>query len=51
MQSFRKSVSGQGLAEYMLLLLLIALVVVIAMLLIGPEVGGALSDVGTTLNN
>lgn len=41
---------AQGFVEYALLIAVIALIVVIAVLLIAPEIGGAFSEVGTTIN-
>lgn len=40
---------GQGLVEYALLIAVIALVVVLAMMLIGPGIGGAFSEVGSVM--
>ena len=40
---------AQGLVEYALLIAVIALVVVLAMMLIGPSIGNAFSEVGSAM--
>ncbi len=40
---------GQGLAEYALILALIAIVAIIALLFLGDQISGILSNVGTSL--
>jgi len=40
---------GQGLAEYALILALIAIVAIIALLFLGGQVSGILSDVGNSV--
>ena len=41
--------SGQGLAEYALILALIAIVAIVALLFLGSQVSRILSTVGTSL--
>jgi len=41
---------AQGLVEYALLIAVIALVVVLAMMLIGPSIGNAFSEVGSAMD-
>jgi pilus assembly protein Flp/PilA len=41
--------SGQGLAEYALILALIAIVAIIALLFLGTQISGILSTVGDSL--
>jgi pilus assembly protein Flp/PilA len=45
----RSGESGQGLAEYALILGLIAIVAIVALMFLGGTVSGALSTVGSTL--
>jgi pilus assembly protein Flp/PilA len=40
---------GQGLAEYALILVLIVIVAILALLFIGKQVSGTLSDVGNSV--
>ena len=40
---------GQGLVEYALLIALVALVVGLAMVLLGPSIGEAFSEVGSAM--
>ena len=40
---------GQGLAEYALILALIAIVAIIALLFLGTQISGIISDVGTSV--
>lgn len=40
---------GQGLAEYALILALIAIVAIVALLFLGSQVSGALSEVGSSI--
>ena len=47
--SFRNSESGQGLAEYALILSLIALVAVIALIFMGMQVSTMLHTVGKSV--
>jgi Flp pilus assembly pilin Flp len=49
LRSIQLNERAQGLLEYALLIAAIALIVVVAMLLIGPEVGGAFSNVGSAM--
>lgn len=41
--------AGQGLAEYALILALIAIVAIVALLFLGSQISGILSDVGRQL--
>ena len=41
--------SGQGLAEYALILALIAIVAIVALIFLGGSISGILSDVGQNL--
>ena len=41
--------SGQGLAEYALILALIAIVVIGAVIFLGGQINGIMSDVGTSI--
>jgi pilus assembly protein Flp/PilA len=41
--------SGQGLAEYALILALIAIVAIVALLFLGTQISGILSTVGESL--
>ena len=41
--------SGQGLAEYALILALIAIVAIIALIFLGTQISGILSTVGDSL--
>ena len=43
------SESGQGLAEYALILALIAIVAIIALLFLGTQISGIISTVGDSL--
>ena len=45
----RNSEEGQTMAEYGLLLALIAIVVMAAVLVLGPQIAGVFTDVGTAL--
>lgn len=47
----RRSVSGQGLVEYALILVLVAIVVIASMLILGPVIGNAFSTVNNSLVN
>lgn len=49
LNSLQSGEKGQGLVEYALLLALIALVVVLAMMLMGPSIGEAFSEVGSAM--
>ncbi len=40
---------GQGLAEYSLILMLIAMVAVLALLFLGSQIAGMLSNVGASI--
>lgn len=40
--------TGQGLAEYALILALIAIVAIVALLFLGHEISGVLSTIGAT---
>jgi len=40
---------GQGLAEYALILALIAIVAIVALLFLGGQISGILSNVGTSV--
>jgi Flp pilus assembly pilin Flp len=41
--------SGQGLAEYALILALIAIVAIVALIFLGSQVSGIISKVGTSV--
>ncbi len=41
--------AGQGLAEYALILALIAIVAIVALLFLGTQVSGILSEVGNSM--
>jgi pilus assembly protein Flp/PilA len=47
--SLRSDESGQGLAEYALILALIAIVAIIALLFLGGQISGILSTVGASV--
>jgi len=47
--SLRRDESGQGLAEYALILALIAIVAIIALLFLGGQISGILSTVGASV--
>ena len=49
LSSLRKDEEGQGLAEYALILALIAIVAIIALLFLGNQVSGILTNVGTNI--
>ena len=51
MRKFMKDESGQGLAEYALILALIAIVVIAALTLIGSAAKSKLNVIGTTINS
>ena len=44
--SLRRDEEGQGLAEYALILALIAIVAIVALLFLGGQISGILSNVG-----
>ncbi|MBR3001118.1 MAG: Flp family type IVb pilin [Clostridia bacterium] len=50
LKNFVKDESGQGLAEYALILALIAIVVIAALTLIGNAAKSKLNTIGTTIN-
>jgi Flp pilus assembly pilin Flp len=41
--------AGQGLAEYALILALIAIIAIVALLFLGSQIAGILSNVGTSV--
>ena len=47
----RDDESGQGLAEYALILALIAVVAIVALIFLGSQVNNKLSVIGTTINS
>jgi len=47
--SLRRGDEGQGLAEYALILALIAIVVIGAVIFLGGQINGIMSDVGTSI--
>ena len=47
--SFRRDEEGQGLAEYALILALIAIVCIVALIFLGGQISGALSNVGNSI--
>jgi pilus assembly protein Flp/PilA len=47
--SLRQDEEGQGLAEYALILALIAIVAIVALLFLGGQISGILSNVGTSV--
>jgi pilus assembly protein Flp/PilA len=46
---FHSDEEGQGLAEYALILALIAIVAIVALLFLGGQISGILSNVGTSV--
>lgn len=48
-RSDRFAAGGQGLAEYALILALIAIVAIVALLFLGGQISGILSDVGNSV--
>ena len=47
----KRFTGGQGLVEYAFILVLVAIVVLIAILLLGPFVGNAFSDINSSLSS
>jgi pilus assembly protein Flp/PilA len=47
--SFRRDEEGQGLAEYALILALIAIVAILALIFLGGQISGILSNVGQSV--
>jgi pilus assembly protein Flp/PilA len=47
--SFRREETGQGLAEYALILALIAIVAIVALLFLGGQISAILSTVGSSV--
>jgi pilus assembly protein Flp/PilA len=47
--ALRRDEEGQGLAEYALILALIAIVAIVALLFLGGQISGILSNVGTSV--
>ena len=47
--SIRRDEEGQGLAEYALILALIAIVAILALIFLGSQISGILSDVGNSV--
>lgn len=45
----RREESGQGLAEYALILALIAIVAIVALIFLGGQISKILSDVGSSV--
>ena len=48
-RSDRFASGGQGLAEYALILALIAIIAIVALLFLGGQISGILSDVGNSV--
>ena len=48
-QALDRDEDGQGLAEYALILALIAIVAIAALLFLGGQINGVLSEVGTAI--
>jgi pilus assembly protein Flp/PilA len=46
---FAPKEKGQGLIEYALILVLIAVVVIVVLKLLGPQIGGIFSKIGSGL--
>ncbi len=46
---FASATEGQGLAEYALILALVAIIAIVALLFLGSQVSGILSDVGNSV--
>jgi pilus assembly protein Flp/PilA len=46
---FRSDEEGQGLAEYALILALIAIVAILALIFLGGQISGILSNVGKSV--
>jgi pilus assembly protein Flp/PilA len=46
---FRSDDEGQGLAEYALILALIAIVAILALIFLGSQISGILSNVGESV--
>jgi pilus assembly protein Flp/PilA len=46
---FRSDEEGQGLAEYALILALIAIVAILALIFLGGQISGILSNVGASV--
>jgi len=51
LRRFRRSVDGQGLAEYALILALIAIVAIVALIFMGSQVSDKLSIIGSQLES
>ncbi len=49
LRSRRSTMSGQGLAEYALILALIAIIAIIALIFLGSQIRGILSNVGKSV--
>jgi pilus assembly protein Flp/PilA len=47
----RPRASGQGMAEYALILALIAMIVIVALTMLGSQLSTTLSDIGTEIAN
>jgi pilus assembly protein Flp/PilA len=47
--ALRRDEEGQGLAEYALILALIAIVAILALIFLGGQISGILSNVGTSV--
>jgi pilus assembly protein Flp/PilA len=47
--ALRRDDEGQGLAEYALILALIAIVAILALIFLGGQISGILSNVGTSV--
>jgi len=45
----RRSATGQGLAEYALILALIAIIAILALIFLGSQIRGILSNVGKSV--
>ena len=49
MELIHRDEDGQGLAEYALILALIAIVAILALIFLGSQISGILSDVGNSV--
>jgi Flp pilus assembly pilin Flp len=51
LESFRREIDGQGLAEYALILALIAVLAIVSLLFLGSQVSDKLSVIGSTIHS
>ena len=49
LQKRRQTMAGQGLAEYALILALIAIIAILALIFLGSQIRGILSNVGKSV--